>query len=139
MAVVSKRKKTPLACLGRLRAAPPTRVLVVDDEAFMLSLVSRMLEALGFEVGLAKGGLEAIEYLSRSRYRLVITDLQMPDMNGHALAGWIKHHFHDVIVVIMTGNSPDNVVNYAETGIVDEWIFKPFNLNELKMKLSRFA
>lgn len=124
---------------GSPLAGRDARVLVVDDEEFMLDIVGRMLQALGFEVALARGGLEAIESLSRSRYRLVITDLQMPDMNGHALAGWIKHHFQDVAVIIMTGNNPESIRDYVKSGTADRWIFKPFNLNALKTMLGEFV
>lgn len=122
-----------------LRDAQPVRVLVVDDEVFMLSLVGRMLRALGFEVVLAKSGFEAMTCLSRSSFQMVITDLQMPKMNGHTLAGWIKHHFKGMNVIIMTGNTPASVAGYAKTGIVDQWIFKPFGLDELKTMLNGFA
>jgi len=120
--------------MGRL-----TRVLVVDDEKLMRSLVIRMLKTLDVEPVPAKGGMDAIAILSRTRYELVISDLQMPDMSGCALAGWIKHHFPNITVIIMTGDNPDSVKEYVKNGTADGWLFKPFDLNQLKTLLNELV
>lgn len=70
--------------------------------------------------------------LSRSSYDLMITDLQMPDMDGYALSGWLKHRSKNTKVIVMTGRNPAEVVKYMNNGVVDRWMFKPFSLNTLE-------
>ena len=107
------------------------RLLVVDDDDCLLQTVQQMVEALGFKTDVANGGLAAMRCLSRSRYDLMITDLQMPAMDGFALARYLKSKFKGTKVIVMTGMGPGDVDDYMHTGIVDRWRFKPFSLNTL--------
>jgi len=62
-------------------------VLVVDDDAAVLEVISAMLEDLGCEVVAANGGFDALEQLRRDdRISILITDINMPGMDGHELA-----------------------------------------------------
>jgi two-component system capsular synthesis sensor histidine kinase RcsC len=116
-----------------LRWSAQPKALVVDDDHCLVQVVHHMLQTLGFKGETANGGLAAMKCLSRSRYDLMVTDLQMPGMDGYALSGWLKHRpkGRDTKVIVMTGLSYANVVNYMNTGIVDRWIFKPFSLTKL--------
>lgn len=114
-----------------LRSAPP-RVLVVDDDHGLVHLMRQLMGDIGFSADTANGGLAAMRCLSRSSYDLMITDLQMPDMDGYALSGWLKHRSKDTKVIVMTGCNPADVVNYMHTGVVDRWMFKPFSLDTLE-------
>jgi two-component system, NarL family, capsular synthesis sensor histidine kinase RcsC len=97
-----------------------------------LHLMCQLMEDIGFSPDTANGGLAAVRCLSRSIYHLLITDLQMPDMDGYALSGWLKHRSKDTKVIVMTGRNPAEVGNYMNTGVVDRWLFKPFSLNTLE-------
>lgn len=90
-----------------------------------------MVEALGFRADAANGLLAAMRYLSQSKYDLMVTDLQMRDMDGYALSGWLKLESKDTKVIVMTGRNLADVVHYMNTGIVDRWMFKPFSLTKL--------
>ena len=114
-----------------MRSSTRLRVLVVDDDNGLLQVVQQMVEALGFRADAAGGGLAAMRCLSRSRYDLMITDLQMPDMDGHALTRWLKSKYKGIKVIVMTGMASGDVVDYMHTGLVDRWLFKPFSLNTL--------
>jgi two-component system capsular synthesis sensor histidine kinase RcsC len=114
-----------------LGSAPP-RVLVVDDDRCLAHLMRQLMVDIGFSADAVNGGLAAMRCLSRTRYDLMITDLQMPDMDGYALSGWLKHRSKDSKVIVMTGRNPADVVNYMNTGVVDRWMFKPFSLNTLE-------
>jgi CheY-like chemotaxis protein len=115
------------------------RILVVDDNPAVLKLISRMLEQVGYLVDSADNAHSAMGRLNRSSYDTVVTDLQMPGMNGYALAGWIKDSFKGTNVIVITGSRESDVSCYMNTGIVDFWLFKPFNLIELCKKISEFA
>lgn len=106
-------------------------VLAVDDDPDVLALTSRMLEAMGYRVDTAVGGLEAILCIRRNRYNIVISDFQMPEMDGLTLASWIKRRAKQIKVVIMTGQSPETIKAHKNTHVADGWIFKPFGQGDL--------
>lgn len=139
MALGSVEKMVPLENDTTLSMSEPPRALVVDDDGTMLDLVRCMLEMLGLRVDSADGGHAATHCLSLSRYDVVVTDLKMPDMDGYALAEWIKSNSRDTTVIIMTGAHHAEVDDYRNTGIVDRWIFKPFSFGELGGMLGEFV
>lgn len=106
-------------------------ILVVDDEPIVLNVLARMLEKLGYPVETARGSQEAIVRLTGSAYRLVITDFNMPTLNGCQLAGWVKQHHPRTAVVIMTGCCTSETVRLQTDGDIDALIFKPVGIKEL--------
>lgn len=114
------------------------RVLVVDDDCLMVDLVRTMLEKLNFRMDTANDGREAMRHLQSTAYDLVVTDLQMPFINGFELAGWIKENLTDTPVVIMTGCAdPDPYID-EHASPVDRWLFKPVDYGKLHEVLSDF-
>jgi len=73
------------------------RILVVDDEVEVAELAAEILKKDGFLVDLAQSGLEAVERLKRTRYRVVLSDFNMPDMDGAALYDAIARDFPDLL------------------------------------------
>ena len=108
------------------------RILVVDDDRTVLDMVSRYLEFLGFEVGLAGNGLEALSLFLQSSFDLVLTDFQMPAMDGLSLARHIKDRSPRTPVILLTGSDRETVQKKVERGPVDSVIFKPFRLKDLQ-------
>jgi len=110
------------------------RILVVDDEPEMASLVGNMLEAKGHQVTTVSGGLEALEVLSATRFDLVITDFNMPLMSGLGLAEeiWTRWHPFSPPVILMSGTSSEEVA-LREKGPPDVAAFlsKPFSVEDL--------
>ncbi len=109
--------------------------LVVDDQADVLTLASMMLDALGFQVDSVGSSREAMDLLATTTYRLVLTDLKMPGMNGYELASWVKSRSRDTRLVIMTGCLDSEYLRESGPGPVDRWIFKPFGFKELRLLL----
>jgi CheY-like chemotaxis protein len=107
------------------------RVLLVDDDHTTIVVVNRMLEALGFWGHAVNSGVAARECINQSRYDLLVSDLQMPDVDGYALSSLLKKTSQSTKVIIMTGLGPGDVADYMNTGIVDGWLFKPFSMTEL--------
>jgi two-component system response regulator YesN len=97
------------------------------------------METFGSRVDAANGGVPALDCLSQSRYDVVITDLEMPDLNGYVLACWIREKSPATRVVVMTGRSHSEVARYVNTGMVDHWIFKPFRMNDLETVLNNIV
>ena len=86
MIFMSEDNANPLDAAISIRPVSP-KILVVDDDHVTRQLVSRMIEGLGFQVETANGGIPAMHYLNQSEYDVLVTDLQMPDMDGYALSG----------------------------------------------------
>ncbi|RJR34754.1 MAG: response regulator [Desulfobacteraceae bacterium] len=117
-------------------------VLIVDDSLPMRAVVKKTITASGFMVGKfydAGNGKEALEILSREWMDLVVTDYNMPDMNGLEL---LCHMKADEIlktipvVVVTTEGSQQRVREFMEGGAAD-YIKKPFTPEEIRNKLSR--
>lgn len=111
--------------------ASARRCLVVDDDPIILRLVAEMLAELGFEVGTAENGLKALSKIVTCGYDLVMTDLEMPVMNGFTLAARTRGHSDGTKIVIMTGRCHAEVFNMMDRSVVDAWLFKPFGWTEL--------
>jgi CheY-like chemotaxis protein len=112
------------------------RVLLVDDDELNRELLPNDLQ---YQIGLdasiidtAASGQEAIEMMSGGEYAVVITDHQMPLMNGLDLAKYIKEQWRGVLVAVMTANASEHVKSeYAKIG-VDICISKPPKQDQLQ-------
>lgn len=113
----------------------PKRILVADDNKAVQDLVSEFLEFLGYEVDLAINGIEALAVFLASTFDLVLTDLDMPAMDGMSLAGHIKAKSPNTPVILLTGADRKTVLEKVEKGPVDSVIFKPFMLEDLQSKV----
>ena len=115
----------------------PIRCLVVDDDQTILKYVVHMLAMLGFqEVEIAQRQPEVKNKLIAGPYALLITDLEMPDMNGYHIAQTIKKNAHETKVIIMTGRAEDDCLEMMGSQWVDGWLFKPFGLKQLDAMFS---
>lgn len=107
------------------------RCLVVDDNQTVMRLVAQMLTALGHRVEMAENGAGALGRISANSYDLVLTDLEMPSMNGFFLASKIRKASPGTKIVIMTGRCQAEVFDLMAKDVVDAWLFKPFDIGEL--------
>ncbi|MFO8165932.1 MAG: response regulator [Desulfatiglandales bacterium] len=110
----------------------PKRILLADDNKAIRDAVSQILHFLGFEVALAINGIEAVAVFLKSTFDLVLTDLEMPAMDGLSLAGHIKERSPITPVILLTGSDRETVLKKVERGPVDSVIFKPFTLEDLQ-------
>jgi signal transduction histidine kinase/putative methionine-R-sulfoxide reductase with GAF domain len=104
------------------------RILVVDDEADVREVLADVLGSQGHTVTLAGGGQEALAYLERDPFDLVITDLGMPDVNGWDVARAVKSGRQGLPVLLLTGWAD---AEEAGAGRVDAVIKKPFDMTKL--------
>jgi CheY-like chemotaxis protein len=113
-----------------------SRILIVDDNPDILMLVSKMATHLGYRPTIAENGVDALSYLTKGHFDLVITDYNMPFMDGYQLADHIKEKHFGTKVIIMTGHSESDVVDLLDgSGIVDGLLLKPFSMNTMKTKI----
>ena len=105
-------------------------ILVVDDNKFLRIAVSKMLSRLGYEVLSADSGEKGLSIFLKNKFHIVLSDYEMPGMDGVALACSIKKSSPRTPVVIMTGAGRETVLA-RKTTAVDEVISKPFTLAEI--------
>jgi putative two-component system response regulator len=106
------------------------RVLCVDDEPDILLLMTRLLERLELEVTTAPGPQAALDLFDRDRFDLVITDIRMPGMDGHAFLAEIRVRDPQVPVIVATGNaSLENAIRALRDG-ASGMLMKPFTADE---------
>jgi len=112
------------------------KILIVDDNPNMSTLLSDILEIFDFQGVHAGDGNEALEQLSRSKYDMVFTDLRMPNMDGHDLLKAIKSEHPEVPVVVVTGYSGADTRNEMLSAKADGFLSKPFRVNEIQSLLT---
>lgn len=106
-------------------------ILIVDDDAGIRAGLQRVLNEEGYTVEMANTAEEALTILSQERFNLVITDLQMPGMDGLELLTQIKQRSPDIPVVMITAHgSMDTVIQALRHGVSD-FVNKPFKPAEL--------
>lgn len=109
-----------------------SKILIVDDSEAIRSHLSEIFTFMGFEVDVAGSGHEALDQFFSDSFDLVVTDLEMPEMDGWALASHIKELSPDTPIVLITGSEKSTVMERLETSNADSALFKPFSLEEIK-------
>ena len=105
---------------------------MAEDDKNTQSLISDFLELMGLEVELAGNGIEALDLFVKNRFDMVLTDLQMPFMDGFRLANHIKKKSPDVPVVLLTGAGREEVLMKVKKGPFHSVMFKPFKIADLQ-------
>lgn len=114
------------------------RILVVDDEPAILYLTERVLKRQSFEVETAPHGAAALELLQRASFDLIISDLDMPEMDGLTLWQEVQRRWPKTApaLLLMTGSHPDNSSYlYCQQNNIP-YLNKPFTLEELSQSVS---
>ena len=117
---------------GRPTAIEPERlrVLCLDDEPAILGLMARLRERLGLAATTASGPQAALDLFDASHFDLVITDIRMPGMDGHAFLSQIRARDQQVPVIVATGHaSLDNAIRGLRDG-ASGMLIKPFTADE---------
>ncbi|OGR89007.1 MAG: hypothetical protein A2992_07155 [Elusimicrobia bacterium RIFCSPLOWO2_01_FULL_59_12] len=119
--------------LTKTLSPPPTRILVVDDEAPVRSLLDRVLRQSGFHVSSAVNGCEGLECVARENPDLVILDLNLPDLSGEDVCQKIRQtpRIQEVPVMILTGRTTRGLSAQCLNGGADDYLSKPFDIQEL--------
>ncbi len=106
-------------------------LLVVDDDAFVSEMLADILDGDGYKVLTAERGMEALKKLEDlPEISLVISDMNMPEMNGLELIEAIRKSGSDVPIIILTGNSEISVAIAALNKGANDYLIKDENINE---------
>jgi two-component system chemotaxis response regulator CheY len=118
-----------------------TRILTVDDSASMRALLNHALTANGFDVAQADDGQSALEWLQLNEVDVVITDINMPRLDGfgliEALRGGTRHR--DRPILVLSTESSDEKKSRARQMGATGWIVKPFDAAKLVAAVRRVS
>ncbi len=106
-------------------------IMVVDDEAGIRTLLSEALVGEGFNVTLAKDGKDSLQQMKNRKFDLLITDINMPHINGIELLKKMKRAGRKEKVILMSGNPIDHSQFDKEIQPVFDQLQKPFGMNQL--------
>jgi CheY-like chemotaxis protein len=114
------------------------RVLIVDDEDSMRSLVARAIAMDGHDIVTAQDGAEALEILTNAEgaFDLLLTDIQMPVMDGIALALAAARDFPNLTILLMTGFADQRERASGLNAIAHDVITKPFSVADIRTSVA---
>ena len=113
------------------------RVLVVDDDIMALEMLKFSLERAGHHVSIATNGREALEVLRRDACRVVISDWEMPEIDGLEFCRLLRRDHQDsyVYVILLTGRKGTQSIVAGLTAGADDFLTKPFDPEEILVRL----
>ena len=113
-----------------------TKILLVDDDPNLLEIFKEGLEDLSFEVITATDGAEARKILDSQRFDCLVTDINMPKMNGAELVTYLRGEDSEIPVFFITGymDYSREVLNSFKPKAV---IFKPFDIEEAALLIKK--
>lgn len=107
------------------------KILVVEDEIDLNSVITKHLKKNGYSVDSAYDGEEALDYLRVAPYDLVIADIMMPKMDGFSLIKKLREQGHSIPVLVLTAkDATEDKVLGLDLG-ADDYVVKPFEFDEL--------
>jgi putative two-component system response regulator len=112
-------------------------ILVVDDDPQMVRLLQKTISRFGYQVTGTSSGPEALKLMRGGAFRMVICDWEMPEMDGPELCRQIRERYNNsyIYIILLTVRSgTQNIVDGLSAG-ADEFISKPFNEEELRVRL----
>lgn len=121
---------------------PTIRILLAEDNPAMANVMRFNLERIGAEVSMAQHGKEAIELLEESKFDMLVTDLQMPQMNGDELCRYLRQQseWADLPIVLCSAKGLEsNTRKLVEQCRIQKVFFKPFSPQELVSYVEGFA
>jgi len=116
------------------------KILIAEDEPMMATALEKKLISDGHKVVYAQDGRIALELLKKDLPDLIITDIMMPYTSGLELIGVIRSDVKlKIPIIVLSGMGEEETVLQAFELGADDFIIKPFNPNELSLRVKRFS
>lgn len=112
-------------------------ILVVDDDPIIRQNLATLLVRAGYESDQAADGAEAVEKLNQRKFDLVLSDIVMPRMDGHALIAHIGSHWPETRIIMMTAYFQSEADKRFTAAGADDFIGKPIIFDDLLAKIER--
>lgn len=110
-----------------------TKILIVDDEAYIRMLYKKELESEGYQVGLAATAREAFDLLAAGQFDIIILDIELGDDNGLELLNEIRQNYRNCGIILNSAYSTYKAD--FQSWLADAYIMKSSNLEPLKNKI----
>ena len=114
------------------------KILIVEDDELMIKILKFILNKEGYQLSIIKDGLSAIEQIPAINPDMVITDLLLPYKSGLEVIRFVKEKFKKTPIIVLSsfGEEEHSVSEAFKLG-ADDFIAKPFNPNELILRVKR--
>ena len=113
------------------------KILIAEDEPLMRKTICMKLEKDGYAIISCADGKEAIQKIEEEKPDLVITDMMLPYASGFEIIKFAKDNNSAIPVIVLSALGQENTVENAFELGADDYITKPFNLNELSIRVKR--
>ncbi len=114
-----------------------SKILVVDDEDTLRTVLSQELKGEGYEVETAADGLLALDAIKQNKFDLVLLDIKMPNMDGFEVLKYIKQNHNDLKIIMLTGFADlKNAIESKKLG-AEDFVSKPYDLVDLLTTIER--
>jgi len=114
-------------------------ILIVDDEAMIRESLTELLSELGFNTDTAENGKTALNKIRKNYYTFLLTDINMPEINGLELIKTIKKEKHDISIIAITGYDKSFTYMDVVTAGANDFLTKPFKIDEIEAKIKRIT
>lgn len=108
------------------------KILLIDDEPYWLETLSDIFKRWGLELAVAQNGVDAIRCFSEEQFDLIITDFDMPGMNGIELTRSLRNLTTGIPVILMSGDDTIRASRYAKEAGINAYISKSDNPDEIR-------
>jgi len=111
------------------------KILVIDDEGLVTASLRNLLSKSGYDVDIANNAQTAMDKVKASGFDLIISDIKMPEINGIEIVQKIREYLRQedkpaIPEILITGYADKENIEQAEKLKVNDFIYKPFNINE---------
>lgn len=114
------------------------KILVIEDDILMVKILEFVLKKEGYEIIIAKDGIEGLEKIKTLNPDMIITDIILPFKSGLEIISYTKENQKHIPVIVVSsmGEEEGTVMEAFNLG-ADDFVPKPFNPNELKLRVKR--
>jgi len=113
------------------------RILIIEDNPMVVKSLEFKLSRDGYDVVTANDGREAMKFLTEQFFDLILTDLMLPFVTGTQLIQYVKENLPDTPIIVLSTSKQEDIIMDAFNLGVDDFITKPFNPNELSLRVKR--
>jgi CheY-like chemotaxis protein len=113
-------------------------ILLAEDNVFNANIARRFITGWGAQLEIVVDGRQALEFVSRRNYDLILMDVQMPILDGFACTRKIRKHFKHVPIIAITASPRNEIIHEILSCGMNDFVSKPFKPNELRSKLLEY-
>jgi len=114
------------------------RILLAEDNLFNANIARRFITGWGGGIDLVVDGRQALEFIARTKYDLILMDVQMPVLDGFACTRKIRKHLKDIPIIAVTASPKNEIINEILSCGMNDFVSKPFKPNELRAKILEY-